>query len=481
MEIVDRKEDLEQQIDKSQEIQSVPQNLTLCEVNLQLYQEYLWYQIGQNIPIININRHSALNDKKLSGKEAPPSYYFQQVFTLDNSVLVCKVIDRRLLLSKKNIYHKNRVRHHHSSTSFASFEKYNITHSDYESNDYDMALQFPTRLIRDLICVEFEKGNPMLLVPSSIGMVYILKLKDLHLLIGREEHQVPTLDLEIGSSFIHQLVRTTEKGPLMEREGLNLAANCNNAVIHLFNIPQLFAETYRRISSSYEIKLGKSIFDNLLGSILTKHNEKDSLVTLQYISHKVLVGVTRNNVMKVINLHKRGVIFEYKLTPSDDMNERVEDSSEPCLRVLSSNPLVQNDKINFLIVFAKLNSNVHRYVKLFNLSFHTTHNKRKIHRLSEVPTSVDLGSNCDLSLLATYDTTSLITSIDLNYYGLAVSSYEEAECNCEVHHIRFAQGKAELSNSLFSEVTQVLSFDDRRSNLISSSIAPEVLFFLFSL
>jgi len=469
MEIIERREEvIEMNIQASQQ-ESLPGALTstLSEVNLQLYQEFLWYQIGQNIPTVHINRHSAYSDKRNGQKETPPSYYFQQVFTLENTVVVCKVIDRRVLISRRNIYHKNRIR---GSRSSSSFERYNSLQSDYVNHENDVYLQFPTKIVRNIICAEFEKGEPLLFIPSAVGIIYILKLKELTQIAQTEEFHLPILELEIGYSYMTQLVKASERGPFVDREGMTLIANCNNAVLHAFTVPQLFDEPYRRISSSYEIKLGKSLFDNLLSSIMVKHNEKEVLVSLEYISHKILVGVTRNNVLKVINLNRRAVAFEYKINSDDSQQD---DSSGVCLKVLNTNPLIRNDKINFLLAFAKLNSAMNRSVKLFNLSFILNHRKQGIVQLNQIPTIEDIGVNCEVSSIATYNTPNQITGVDLNTFGLAVSSFDEAECNSEIHHIRFAEGKAEVSACLFSDCNKISSFDDKRSKLIAAEVFAE--------
>jgi len=474
MEIVDRKEEVpESNIQVSQEGVPEPQTSTLSEVNLQLYQEFLWYQIGQNIPTVHINRHSAYSDKRNGQKETPPSCYFQQVFTLENTVVVCKVVDRRVLISRRNIYHKNRIRNLRNSSSF---ERYNSSHDNYVNNENDVFLQFPTKIVRNIICAEFEKGEPLLFIPSANGIIYILKLKELTQITQTEEFHLPILELEIGYSYVTHLVKASERGPLIDREGMTLIANCNNATLHCFTVPQLFDEPYRRISSSYEIKLGKSLFGNLLSSILVKHNEKEALVSLEYISHKILVGVTQNNVLKVINLNRRGVVFEYKINSEETTNfiGQNDDSGAVCLKALHINPLIRNDKINFLIAFARLNSTMNRNVKLFNLSFTIYHKKQGIVQLNQIPTIEDLGINCELSSIATFNTPSQITGLDLNTHGLAVSSFDDTECNSEIHHIRFTEGKPELSACLFSDCNKISSFDDKRSKLIASEICAEV-------
>lgn len=459
-------------IEEPLQVQYLPQSHALSDINLHLFQEFFWYQIDPNIPTININKDSPLNDKRLSSKDTPPSYYFQQVFTLDSSVIVCKVVERMLLLSKRNIYHRNRAKQFKIN---ASFEPYATSNSDQLNSEFDVLLQFPTKLVRDVICVEFEKGDPILFIPSSVGIVYLLKLKEMHLLLHRNDLNIPTLELDIGYTFMNQLVKSNQINTLTEKEGLLLAASCSNATIYFLHIPQLFDESHRRISVSYDVRLTNGLFNSLIGNILPKHNEKDSLVTLQYISHKILVGVTRNNVIKVINLNRRGVILEYRLDDSENQNEKNEDLSEVCLRVISSNPLIRNNKLNFLLGYCRINSPLHRYVKLFNLSFKISHKGRDIYKLSEVPSTEDLGVNCELSLIANYETTNLITSLDMNQFGIAVSSYDETDCNSEVHHLRFLQGKLDLSSGLFSEATEVLSFDAKRSNLLNGEISPEVM------
>lgn len=456
-------------------LEYVPQSYTLSEINLQLFQEFLWYQIDQNIPTLFVNKESGSTDKRSHYKDAQPSYSFQQVFTLESSVLVCKVVDKRLLLSKRNIYHKNRVKQFRGMAS--SFSNFKTPADSYASTEYDVNLQFPNKLVRDLICVEFEKGSPVLLVPSSAGAIYIIPLRDLHLVIRNNEQQFPSLELDLSHTLITQVVKSNERHPYEEKEGLVLAANCNNAAIYFFQVPQLFDEVNRRVNFSFDVKLTKGLIDNFLSSIITKQNERDSLATLQYISHRILVGVTKNNIIKVINLNKRGTVLEYKIDPAEVQAERDDDASEICLRVLPTNPLIRNNKINFLLAFCRLQSSVHKYVKLFNLSFNVSLKKRKIIKLDEIHTHEDLGTNCELSMIATYDTPNIITSLDLNTQGVAVSSYHDNDCNSEVHHLRFQMGKVELSNSLFSKISEVRSFDEKRSKLLLSDIAPEVILF----
>ena len=382
-----------------------------------------------------------------------------------------KVRSASLFVCKRSIYDE-----HKPATTNAKSILTSKSETKHTNREYQYTLQFPVSIARNIFCVEAKPNKPVLIVITTLGQIYTLDLDEIEENSrGNNVIHNTYIQADINSSIVTIAIDVNDEGVSYENDGFAICLCCTNGYLYRISL-FVFASsihTYNKhIYQHFDFRISKTILNRLVPNFIYKLQEHDSVVDACYLTHKLVITMTRSNTLRVLNLQDKETILEYsKLTvrnPEKDFYR---------VKALQTNPYItkSNGRINFLVCLYVANSFNHREVKLFNLSFPPSGKNGLIEEITEIPSFFNIGVDPEFTDLGEIIVEDMITHVDANNHGILITtlSYEGVEDRIVYH--RFDKKTDEKLGGFESVLDEVQSRTESRRKAFMSHLDPLVI------
>lgn len=339
--------------------------------------------------------------------------------------------------------------------------------STADASEYQYILKFPANIVKSLFCIEAAPNQPILLVITVVGNIYILNPNIIDPASEDNELNLPSLTANINLSLVASAVEVKDPVLQQQNQGFPICLSCTDG--QLYFIKLFFSYDYEQVYNNKILPLFNFRIDcGLLKSVV----KRDYLIDMCYITHKIVVGITASNVLKVFNLHQKACILSHQL--------RVHNTEKDFYRVkaIASNPYTEkrkNQGHSFLVCVYVANSVYHTEVKQFDLSFSKAEKIITANDPDGLHCDLDLGTTAELTDIADFTVGDMITHMDLNNTGILVTAFSYERIEDRIVYHRFEKEIPENLVGFESVFDEVLTQTEKRKKLFNSNISPQVL------
>lgn len=344
------------------------------------------------------------------------------------------------------------------------------------STEYEYNLEFPVSVAKHLFCAEIAPNHPILVVITTLGHIYALDLQNIEQETKDGDLNIPCYEADTNFSIVTNAIHI--KDPLLEQEkqgSLSVLLACKDGHLYYLNLYLILPKeliSNRTIINIFDFRIDKNLINTVVPDIiLGRVQRRDYIVDMCYLSHKIVVGVTVNSMLKVFNLHRRACILSYQL-PADETGRDLYK-----VKAIASNPylLRNNNKHNFLVCVYVANSLKHTEIKQFNLAFSKSEKNGTFCDFKDLSFKVDLGTDAELNEIGDFPVGDMIMHMDLNNYGLLISAFSYERIEDRIIYHRFSNELSENLLGFESVMDEVRTSTKKRKTCFNPHCSVQVL------
>ena len=336
-------------------------------------------------PINPIEFPNFLPKSTKTTKDPYPKFCYTQSFSYNNSLFLLKVCEDTLVIYSQYLtYNPKRSP---LSSKETSLVKQSAINQRFYNQRLVKKLRFPMNISQNL-CFGSLDYHPYVIVPLINGQFFVneLTIED-YVLENHEENFIKgsSFELNINGAFLLGIQNISNLFKDLEKAwNLVMVCSLSNGILGLYEASiqanwekiQLGNEknvNIPLINPHSEINL---FYSGLFGKLKNYSdyylkNSNDFIIASLYLSNYLCFVLTKEMVLKLVNIYSRTVILE---TIIEDFKENSNKTSDfwPCFKLEThdKNPFIPNEDgvLNIVLLIGELRNSKRNYVKFFNVA-----------------------------------------------------------------------------------------------------------------